>query len=243
MKKKLWGGRFAKKTDPLVEEFTRSIQYDYKLAPYDIIGSRAHIRILKRAGILTAPETARMDRALASLGAKPVSALADLAWGGLAVGATLPPGEALFPRRDLPPAPEEPTAAPSAADKPAKADKKKAAAPAAPPTEITFDDFLKVELVAATVLTAEAVAGSDKLLRLTVDLGGEGAPRQIVSGIAKHYAPAELVGRQVVVVKNLAPRTIFKLESHGMILAADAPDGKLALLQPSMAVAPGTRVS
>lgn len=67
MAKKLWGGRFGKKTDPLVEDFTRSIQYDFRLAPYDIVGSRAHIRILRRAGILTARELARLDRALAAL--------------------------------------------------------------------------------------------------------------------------------------------------------------------------------
>jgi methionyl-tRNA synthetase len=106
---------------------------------------------------------------------------------------------------------------------------------------VSFEDFLKLELVAATIVSAEAIAGSDKLLRLEVDLGDH--QRQIVSGIAKHYAPAELPGRQVIVVRNLAPRTIFKLESHGMILAADTPGGGLALLQPSLAVAPGTRVT
>ncbi|MFO0751495.1 MAG: methionine--tRNA ligase subunit beta [Myxococcota bacterium] len=115
-----------------------------------------------------------------------------------------------------------------------------AAAGAPASGSISFDEFLKVELVAATVLSAEAVPGADKLLRLEVDLGSE--RRQVVSGIAKHYAPADLVGRQVVVVKNLAPRKIFKLESHGMILASDTPEGGLALIQPSAPVAPGTRV-
>ena len=105
---------------------------------------------------------------------------------------------------------------------------------------ITFDDFMKVELVAATVVSAERVAGSDKLLRLMVDIGTE--QRQVISGIAKHHAPEDLVGTQVTLVRNLAPRKIFKLESHGMILAADTPDGGLALRRPSAPVAPGTRV-
>ena len=68
MSKKLWGGRFAKKTDPLVEEFTKSIHYDYKLAKYDILGSMAHVAILGKAGYLTSGEVSRMQSALASIG-------------------------------------------------------------------------------------------------------------------------------------------------------------------------------
>jgi len=197
---------------------------------------------LRIAGGLLAPVMpTKMPELLAALGARPIAAVSDLAWGGLVPGTALPSGEALFPRRDLPAEPTAAQAAPEA--KPAAKDKgaKGKAAPAPPPAEIAFDDFLEVELVAATILSAEAIAGSDKLLRLEVDLGTD--RRQIVSGIAKHYQPDALAGRQVIVVKNLAPRTIFKLQSHGMILAADAPDGGLALLQPSTPVAPGTRVT
>ena len=67
MAKKLWGGRFGKATDPLVEEFTRSIQYDYKLAEFDLIGSLAHIQILKKAGYLTAAERSKLEKGLKAI--------------------------------------------------------------------------------------------------------------------------------------------------------------------------------
>jgi methionyl-tRNA synthetase len=84
---------------------------------------------------------------------------------------------------------------------------------------ITIDDFVKVELRAATVLEAERVPKADKLLRLVVDLGEE-KPRQILAGIAQHYAPEDVVGRKIIVVANLAPRKLRGLESNGMLLAA-----------------------
>ncbi|HEX8090799.1 MAG TPA: methionine--tRNA ligase [Blastocatellia bacterium] len=98
----------------------------------------------------------------------------------------------------------------------------------APPEseKITIDDFVKVELRAATVLEAERVPKADKLLRLQVDLG-EGKPRQILAGIAEHYAPEDVVGRKIIVVSNLAPRKLRGLESNGMLLAASVgQDGR-----------------
>jgi len=103
--------------------------------------------------------------------------------------------------------------------------------------EISFDDFLKVHLKVATVLVAERVEGSDKLLRLEVDLGSE--KRQIVAGIGKAYAPEELLGKQIAVVTNLKPRKIFGLLSEAMILAAD-DGGKLAVLNPEKTVKAGS---
>jgi len=102
---------------------------------------------------------------------------------------------------------------------------------AAPPTAqvITIDDFVKVELRAATVLEAERVPKADKLLRLVVDLG-EAQPRQILAGIAQHYAPEDVVGRKIIVVSNLAPRKLRGLESNGMLLAASVgEDGRPVL--------------
>lgn len=94
---------------------------------------------------------------------------------------------------------------------------------------ITIDDFVKVELRAATVLEAEKVPKADKLLRLVVDLG-EPQPRQILAGIAQHYSPEEVVGRKIIVVANLAPRKLRGLESNGMLLAASVgEDGKPVL--------------
>lgn len=106
---------------------------------------------------------------------------------------------------------------------------------------IQFDDFAKLEMKAATVLSCEKVEKADKLLKLEVDLGTE--KRTIVSGIAKHYEPSSLVGKQVVVVTNLAPRKMKGIESQGMILTAEDKDGKLQLLQPALPVSPGSGIS
>jgi methionyl-tRNA synthetase len=116
-----------------------------------------------------------------------------------------------------------------------------ATAPAAaePVAPITYDDFMKVQLRVATVKAAEEIPKSSKLVKLTVDLGDE--QRTIVAGIRKSYAPEALVGRQVVIVANLAPAKLMGVESQGMVLAASL-DGDAVLLQPERAVAPGTRV-
>ena len=124
-----------------------------------------------------------------------------------------------------------------------------ASAPAATPVAdaepvlkplIQFDDFTKVELRAGTITAAEKVAKADKLLQLEVDLGFE--KRTIVSGIAQHYKPEEIVGKQVTVVVNLAPRKMKGIESAGMILMAEDADGKLVFVAPVQAVAAGSEV-
>jgi methionyl-tRNA synthetase len=109
-----------------------------------------------------------------------------------------------------------------------------------PPT-ITIDDFVKVELRVGTVLEARPAPKGDKLLVLQVDLGSE--KRQVLAGIRQHYAPEQLVGKQIVVVANLAPRTMMGMQSQGMLLAAtDGATGKVIILSPSDAVAPGSVV-
>ncbi|QOJ15416.1 MAG: methionine--tRNA ligase subunit beta [Planctomycetia bacterium] len=110
------------------------------------------------------------------------------------------------------------------------------------PTQIQYDDFAKIDLRVGTVLTAEAHPNADKLLVLTIDLGTE--RRQIVAGIRAFYDPAALVGRQVVVVANLAPRAMRGMESQGMVLAASSTDkSAVVLVSPDKAIAPGARVS
>ena len=95
---------------------------------------------------------------------------------------------------------------------------------------ISFDDFQKMDIRVSTILAAEKVAKTKKLLKLTVDTGID--KREIVSGIAEHFAPEELVGRQVLVLVNLEPRTLKGIESRGMILMGEDASGKLVLLQP-----------
>jgi len=204
------------------------------------------------------PATAR--RLLAQLGDRlGAGGAAALQWGGLEPGAPLGEEGALFPRADVdayfaevkmeikpetaapaapavtapeasaPPAlpvPAPPALAPAPAVEPPAA----AAAPAAAAVEqIAIDEFARVKLVVGTVKVAERVPKSNKLVRMEVDLG-EPALRQIVAGIAKQYAPEQLVGRQIVVVSNLKPAVLMGVESRGMVLAATMPDGAPVLL-------------
>lgn len=109
---------------------------------------------------------------------------------------------------------------------------------------ITYDDFAKLDLRVATITAAEPHPNADRLLKLQVDLGGE--QRQICAGVKAYYDPQTLVGRQIIVVANLAPRTIRGEESNGMLLAASAMNGEeladVVLLAPSKAVPAGSTV-
>ena len=107
--------------------------------------------------------------------------------------------------------------------------------------EIVFDDFAKIDLKTGTILQAEKVEKADKLLKLEIDLGFE--KRTIVSGIALHFTPEEIIGKQVVVVANLAPRKMRGIESNGMILMAEDKDGKLKFVAPDSPAANGSGVS
>ncbi len=113
---------------------------------------------------------------------------------------------------------------------------------------ITYDDFKKLELRVATVLTAEAVPEADKLLKLTVSLGIDlpdseaGETRQIVAGVKASYPnPEDLVGKQIVLLANLEPKVLRGLESNGMLLAANSPDGPI-LLTPERPVPAGSMI-
>jgi methionyl-tRNA synthetase len=108
-------------------------------------------------------------------------------------------------------------------------------------SEIQYDDFAKLDLRVGTILSAEKVAKADKLLKLEVDLGFE--KRTIVSGIALHFKPEEIIGKQVVIVANLAPRKLKGIESNGMILSAEDVNGKLHLINPEDIINPGAGVS
>ena len=107
--------------------------------------------------------------------------------------------------------------------------------------EIVFDDFAKIDLRVGTIVAASKVEKADKLLQLSVDLGFE--TRTIVSGIAQHFEPESIVGKQVTVVVNLAPRKMRGIESNGMILMAEDSNGKLHFVNPSDNINPGSGVS
>lgn len=108
-------------------------------------------------------------------------------------------------------------------------------------SQIQYDDFAKLDLKVGTITAAEKVAKADKLLKLEVDLGFE--KRTIVSGIALHFNPENIIGKQVVIVANLAPRKMKGIESNGMILMAEDADGKLKFINPDEATINGSPVS
>lgn len=107
--------------------------------------------------------------------------------------------------------------------------------------EIQFDDFAKIDLKVGTIVAAEKVEKADKLLKLQIDLGFE--IRTIVSGIALHFKPEEIIGKQVTVVTNLAPRKMRGIESNGMILMAEDAAGKLYFVHPSSKIDNGSGIS
>jgi len=161
-------------------------------------------------------------------------------FGLLPAGTKVAKGDALFPRIDVKKeladiVPEPPKAAPAPKKKEEKKpEKKKEEEPQGP---ISIDDFAKVQLRVARILTAEKVEGSDKLLHFSVKLTDSEPVRSVVSGIAKFYTPEEMVGKQVVLVSNLKPAKLRGILSEGMILcASDADDKvlKLCTVEPGM---------
>jgi len=108
---------------------------------------------------------------------------------------------------------------------------------------IPYDDFTKLAFHVATVTAAERVEGSEKLLKLQLDVGPEFGARQIVAGVGKAYEPDALVGTQIVIVANLEPRMLMGLESNGMLLAARDENGTPVLLRPERAVPPGSKIN
>jgi len=108
---------------------------------------------------------------------------------------------------------------------------------------ISIEDFKKVEIKVGQILSAEKIPDTDKLLKLSVDLGEE-SPRQIISGISLYFPDCSvLIGRKCMFVANIEPRTIRGFESQGMILAVATNDGNFSLISPNDSITSGTRAS
>src|SRR5580765_3539880 len=167
-------------------------------------------------------------------------------WGSLAPGTMIHKGTSLFPRIESKPqgaktvsdatTPPQPTTA-----IPAQAAVAPQTSPPAAPAQITIDEFMKIQLKTAKVLTAERVPKSEKLLKLQVSLGEGTEQRQIVAGIGKKYAPEALIGKTIIIVANLKPAKLMGIESQGMVLAAGDSEvrGLATILEE---VDPGTKV-
>ena len=183
---------------------------------------------LRCLGVLLAPflpEAAAKIRA--ALGQTGEPKLADAEWGRLAAGTRVQKLSGLFPRID-----ERASGATRTSSTPPAVQAGRAA-------PVTIAEFGRLDLRVAEILAAEPVPKSKKLLKLTVSLGTE--RRTLVAGIAEHYAPADLVGKKVVVVANLEPATIMGVESNGMVLAGSA-EGTLAVLTLDRDLPPGSKV-
>lgn len=172
--------------------------------------------------------------------------MADAVWGKMATGTKVQKGEPLFPRIEVTEAGEtviaatKKTAAKAIKAEAPKAEAKKEAKPAAAAAgEITIDDFAKIDLRVATVVAAERVPKTDKLIKLQVKIGDE--ERTIVSGIAQHYEPENLIGKNVIVIANLKPAKLRGIESRGMVLAASDGEGNLVLAD-APGIASGSKV-
>lgn len=161
--------------------------------------------------------------------------LDQLKWGGLVSGITvMKKPEPIFPRIDVEKQADESVVN----EKTAFPTNDSSSVTVPESTEISIDDFAKMDLRVAKVIACEKIKGADKLLQLNVDLGYE--TRTIVSGIAKHYTPEDLIGKNVVIIANLKPAKLRGVESKGMVLAASGVDSVVLVDAPN--VAPGTKV-
>ena len=168
-------------------------------------------------------------------------------FGQLVPGTVVKKGEALFPRVDIQKELEAMAAEKEKALKQAaKAEKKEEKAQKKEEKQpdggiATFDDFMKIKLIAAKVIACERVEKSDKLLKETLDIGN-GRTKTVCSGIARFYTPEEMVGKTVVLVNNFAPRKMAGQVSEGMLLCAEDPDGRVRLLTVDGDVAAGSEI-
>jgi len=170
----------------------------------------------------------------------------EIRWGELQGGTKIRKGSSLFPRIEAKPQGAKTVSESPSTPQPTPAAPAPVAAPAAAPTpaapaQITIDEFMKIQLKTAKVLTAERVPKSEKLLKLQVSLGEGSEQRQIVAGIGKKYEPETLVGKTIIIVANLKPAKLMGIESQGMVLAAGDSEvrGLATILEE---VDPGTKV-
>ncbi|HEX2279714.1 MAG TPA: methionine--tRNA ligase [Candidatus Tectomicrobia bacterium] len=153
-----------------------------------------------------------------------------MAWGGMPPGTQIRPGAQLFPRIDAAGAAATPEPTAAVVESPT---------PEESPVTVSFDEFQKLDLRVGRIVSAEPVPKANKLLKLTVDLGQE--QRTVVAGIAQSYSPEALAGKSIIVVANLAPRTLRGIESQGMVLAAES-DGRIILAGFDGPATPGSKV-
>ncbi|MGZ8375525.1 MAG: methionine--tRNA ligase subunit beta, partial [Nitrospira sp.] len=230
-------------------------QYVDKTAPWTLVKHESNaeqlrtvlynmaetLRCLSLATYPVMPKSAQLICGQLGISAEFTSPLLKdkIEWGGLKPGTIIHKGPSLFPRIESKPG-VRPVTESSVPLQPASTAPTPTATPAPPASpQVTIDEFMKVQLKTAKILSAERVPKSEKLIKLQVSLGTE--QRQIVAGIGKKYEPDALVGKTIVIVANLKPAKLMGIESQGMVLAAGDADVR-GLLTIQEEVDPGTKV-
>ncbi len=216
---------FVRGINKRIEEFA-----PWKTGKADPQGTRKFLRqaladLSVAASLLHPVMPIKMKELLSVLGIEAGQPATSTMSRDLPAGRTLPEKASLFPRVKFEPLAEAPKSAASAASE---------------IPLITIDDFRRIQLKVARIISAQAVPGADKLLQLEIDLGSE--KRTVVAGIARHYQPEQLVGKSAVMVANLQPTRIRGVVSEGMLLAVE-DGGKLVLVAPEGEVTPGSKIS
>ena len=209
-----------------------------KTVLYNLLESLRIIAVMLKPFLTEAPN--KMGEQLGQLEAIKNASWSDTKWGALQTGVKVYNGDPMFPRIDLEEYFEKVEARKdeSISEKSEKGENELELAEVK--DRITFEEFMDTDIRVAEIIEAEKIEGSNKLLKLKVDIGLE--KRQLVAGIAKHFSAEDVIGRQILIVANLEPATIFGVKSEGMILAATDPEGNMVLSTVSDDIANGSQV-
>jgi methionyl-tRNA synthetase len=239
---KIWN--FVRRTNKYIDQTTPWIlareeekRERLKTVLYNLLESLRITAVMLKPFLTEAP--LKMGEQLGQLKAVKNAEWDDAAWGALKTGVKVYNGEPMFPRIDI----EEYFEKVEARKKEAEAEEQEEENEldlVDIKDRITFEEFMDADIRVAEILEAEKIEGSNKLLKLKVDIGLE--KRQLVAGIAKNFSAEDVIGRKILIVANLEPATIFGVKSEGMILAASDPEGNMVLSTVSADIANGSQV-
>lgn len=239
---KIWNfvrrtNKYIDQTAPWVLARKEEDRERLKTVLYNLLESLRIIAIMLKPFLTEAPS--KMGEQLGQLEAIKNAGWNDTEWGALKTGVKVYNGDPMFPRIDL----EEYFEKVEARKEESKSENKKEENNlelAEVKDRITFEEFMDTDIRVAEIIEAEKIEGSNKLLKLKVDIGLE--KRQLVAGIAKHFSAEDVIGRKILIVANLEPATIFGVKSEGMILAATDPEENMVLSTVSDDIANGSQV-
>jgi methionyl-tRNA synthetase len=239
---KIWNfvrrtNKYIDQTAPWVLAREEENRERLKTVLYNLLESLRIIAVMLKPFLTEAPS--KMGEQLGQLEAIKNAGWNDTEWGALKTGVKVYNGDPMFPRIDL----EEYFEKVEARKEESKSKNKKEENNlelAEVKDRITFEEFMDTDIRVAEIIEAEKIEGSNKLLKLKVDIGLE--KRQLVAGIAKHFSAEDVIGRKILIVANLEPATIFGVKSEGMILAATDPEENMVLSTVSDEIANGSQV-